>query len=740
MTYSVTVYSRVVATSSLLALCLASEAAAAQPSPAPAGPEQASAAGLEEIVVTAQKRAQSAQDVPATIAAFSEETLETRQIRGLADLITQVPSLQVGSTFGSNTITLRGISTNITSGFEDPSIAVHVNGVYQARARSLSLALMDLERVEVLSGPQGTLYGRNATGGVINYILRRPSKDTEAEITARVGNYESYALQGSISGPISDVVGFRIAGLWDNRDEGFVKNLQPRASKSSFGENKVAGIRGVLAFEPSDNLTIDVEGSFSRTRGSFVDTALNPSTDVFFGPLLVPQSFRPRRVYSDVDAKNDSKQYTASTTVTWEISNAFQLKSISAYQKYDSDMVLEGDFSAFPALEVPVRYRARTYTQEINLNVTSAGGRLKSVFGIFYFNDRVSQSTQIISGAFTPDQSLVSIYRADNDQDARSLAFFTDNVFSVTGSLRLIAGLRYNIDKKNVSQTILPTCNDLRAKRKDTAWTPRAGIQYDVTNSVMAYATYQKGFKAGGFASGACGNAYDPEHVEGGEAGLKTTFAENRIRLNIAAFWYDYTNLQVQRTLAETIGGFAVQNAAESRIKGVEGNLNARITNHLSLDASAMMQSGKYTDYSNCDQHAIIGACTATDPRPVSSQLEQLRGNWLNRAAPYSINVGLQYEVPVSGGNLLMRGESYWSGKLRYDEFDTPALTQRAYNFQNAFVTFTPDHERYVVRAFAKNIRNVNTKASGLYSAFLGQDQAVWNLPRTYGAEFTYRF
>ncbi|MEJ7935564.1 TonB-dependent receptor [Sphingobium sp. AN558] len=685
-------------------------------------------------MVTAQKRAQSVQDIPATVAAFSQETLETRQIRGLADLTTQVPSLQVGTTFGSNLITLRGISTNLTSGFEDASIAVHVNGVYQSRARSLNLALMDLERIEVLSGPQGTLYGRNATGGVINYILRRPTKEMEAEVTGRVGNFDSYTLQGFISGPISDKVGFRVAGLWDNRDKGFVKNLLPGAPKSSFGESKVAGVRGVLSFEPSDDLTIDLEGSFAHTRGSFIDTALDPATGAFFGPLVAGrQSFRPRTVLSDVDARMDTKQYATSATVTWDLSDDIQLKSISAYQKYKNFMDAEGDFSSAALQEALSSNRSRTYSQELNLNVSSIDGRLKSVFGIFYFNDKVTQRTDVVSGAFTPDGSIIRIYRADMQQKAKSVAFFTDNIFSVTDKLRVIAGLRYNIDKKSVYWTILPTCNNLRRNRKDTAWTPRAGLQFDITDKIMAYATYQKGYKAGGFASGACDNAYDPESIEGGEAGIKTTFADNRIRLNLAGYWYDYGNLQVQRTLP-SVGGFSVQNAAESRIKGVEGNLDARITDALSLDMSAMAQSAKYSNYTNCNQRPGPTNCASGAP------LEQLKGNWLNRAAPWSVNVGLQYEVPVGNGKLLLRGESFWSGKIRYDEFNTAALTQRAYNLQNAFLTFTPDGDQFTLRAFVKNIRNVNTRASGAYSASLGQDQTIWNLPRTYGAEATYRF
>lgn len=693
--------------------------------------------GLQDIIVTAQKRAENVQNVPATIAAFSTEMLENRQIKGLADLTTRVPSLQVGSTFGSNLITLRGISTNITSGFEDPSVAVHVNGVYQPRARSLNLALMDLERIEVLSGPQGTLYGRNATGGVVNYILRRPTNEMEAEVTGRVGNFDSYGVQGFISGPLNEKVGFRIAGLLDNRDKGHIKNLLAGAPKSTMGEDKVVGVRGLLSFEPTDALSIDVEGSFSHTRGSLQFTALEPSINPAYAALLAPQSFRPRQVYSDVDSQMNTKQYAASATISWDLSDDVQLKSISAYQRYKNFMAVDQDASGFLAQTIPSANRSRTYSEEINLNATSLDGRLKSVFGIFYFNDKVVQWTELYSNLFGGNN--VRLFRGDFQQRAKSLAFFTDNTFSLTERLRILAGIRYNIDKKYATITIAGACDRLSQSRKDTAWTPRAGLQYDITDKVMAYATYQKGFKAGGFVAGACSNSYDPETIEGGEAGFKAEFADNRVRLNIAGYWYDYANLQVQRTLG-TVGGYAVSNAAKSRIKGIEGNMDAQITDALKLDVAAMVQSAKYTDYTNCNQQVFFGACGAGDTRSGPARLQQLRGNRLNRAAPWSINVGLEYGMDVASGKLTLRGESFWSGKIQYDEFNTPILAQRAYDLQNAFLTFTPADDRYTVRAFAKNIGNVNYKSGAFFEGFLAQNVAFWNLPRTYGAEATFRF
>ncbi|MEJ7925345.1 TonB-dependent receptor [Sphingobium sp. AN641] len=733
--------------SSLVSICVAMTVGACAGSAFAQSPASEASRGVEDIVVTAQKRSESIQDVPATIAAFSQEALQERQIRGLGDLITRVPSLQVGYTYGSNTVTLRGVSTNLTSGFEDPSVAIHVNGVYQARARSLNLVLMDLERIEVLSGPQGTLYGRNATGGVINYILRGATDQMEAQVTGRVGNYDSYAIQGHISGPISDTVGFRISGMLDHRDKGFVKNLQPGAAKKRFGENKFTGIRGLLDFQPSDTVQLTLEGSYGNTRGSFNPGVLAPSLNPARQPRLDPQTYRPQKVYADYPSENNTKEYSATATLVWDISDDVQFKSISAYNKYDNAMPIDYDGSGFNAQTILQNVKSDTYTQEFNLNLDSIDGRLKSIFGIYYFNDSAYADTEVISALFSPTSTPTSTYFATNRLKAKSIAFFTDQTFSVTDSLRIIGGIRYNIDKKYTVQFIRNSCpnaaNPGVTDQKFTAWTPKAGIQFDVTDRIMAYANYQKGFKAGGVAAGTCGNAYEPESIEGGEVGLKTTFADNRVRLNIAGYWYNYGNLQVQKTLG-TIGGFSVVNAADSRIKGIEANLDAVITPQFKLDASAMVQSAKYKDFENCNQTIVLPAgqfaCTASDTRPASERVEQVAGNWLNRAPPYSFSVGAQYTADLGGGELSLRGESYWSGKVRFNEFNTSVLSQRAYNIQNAYVSFTPDSETFVLRAFMKNIRNVNYKASAYYSGLTAQYTVVWNPPRTYGLEASYNF
>lgn len=722
------------------------QASAVTPPGAEAAGSPRAAWSVEDIIVTAQKRSQSVQDVPATVAAFSQATLENRQIQGLSDLTSRVPSLQVGYQFGSNTITLRGISSNLTGGLEDPSVAVHINGVYQARARTLHLALMDLERIEVLSGPQGTLYGRNATGGVINYILQRPTDVMEAEITANVGNYDSYGLRGYISGPISETVGFRIAGLWSNRDKGYLKNLYVGNAPSRLEEDHVAAIRGVLEFNPTETLNISLEGSYANERSSFALSALTPSINPTRAAQLAGyQVIGKRRVtMSDFpDTRVDSKQYAASATVNFEISDNVQLKSITAYQEYRNHQDIDYDASARPGQHViRAPYRSKTYTQELNLLTSAFDGKLKSTFGIFYYDDRVRNGTDVIADfSRTPDNPPTTLgFVSTNALKAKSLALFTDHTLSITDRLRVLGGIRYNVDKKNTFNTLNFGCaapTGIRSRQKWDAWTPRAGVQFDVTSKIMAYATYQKGFKVGGVSAGTCGDTYEPENISGFETGIKSEFADGRIRLNVAGYWYKYGNLQVQKTLAFPAGSTQVLNAANSKIKGIEANLDATIVEGLRLDLAGMVQSAKYTDFENCNTAAFFGSCSATDPVKLT---EQLKGNWLNRAAPYSVNLGLEYTVNLGDSELILRGESYWSGKVRLDPFNTPVATNGAYSIQNAYVTFKLADDRFRVRVFGKNLANHLYRSTAFFSGTNGQFLTIWSPPRTYGAEVTYKF
>lgn len=741
-----------------MALFMTPQIAYAQGNPSDQTATEAST-GLGEIIVTAQKRSESAQKVPLSITAFSADSLENRQINNIADLTKLVPSMFVGQNYGANSFAIRGVSTGLTSGAEDPSIAVHINGVYQPRSRSIDVATMDLERVEVLSGPQGTLYGRNATGGVINYITKGPTSSFEAGLTASVANYDRHGVKGYVSGPISDTVGIRISGLWDDQNKGYIKNLQPGAPNKSFGNPDTLGGHVVLEFKPSSSVKFVADAIVSRTNTTNVFEAYAPSNGgPGFATLLGAQSFKPHEVYSPYPASFDNDYFQGSLTGTFDLSSSVQLKSITAYQAFNDNMRLDGVGSAILAVAVNQIDKSRTFTQELDLTTHALNDKLTSVFGFFYYHDKLD----VDAGAPFAIAPPPNYYRYGTQQTSESYAFFTDQTFAITDRLRLQAGLRYNHDSKSVANqlsvqvtetgpSVFDVCSTTNNKSWDS-WTPKVGLQYDVADGVMAYGGWQKGFKAGGYAANTCGNGYDPETIEGPEIGLKTTLFDNHLRLNLAAYYYKYKNLQVQKITG--IANFSVVNAAAATLKGIELSAQAKLTDSFSLDLAMNAQSAKYDEFLNCDSTISYTACTGpgSNVNLVGSTvggilitpgngLSNLAGHDLNRAPPYSINLGAEYRVDIAGGNLLFRAESYWSGKVHFDPFGTLAqMIQPAYNVQNLYLTYTPAGDRFKIRGFVKNVADTNYKSAAFYMSAVGEPLGSWAAPRTYGAEVSVKF
>ncbi len=634
---------------------------------------------------------------------------------------------------------MRGISTGITSGAEDPSVATHINGVYQPRSRSVDSAMADLERIEVLAGPQGTLYGRNATGGVINYVLIRPSSEFKGEFTGRVGNYDRYGIQGRVTGPLSDNVRLLLSGIYDAQDKGYATNLFPNAPRKTMDKSTSAGGRFALDIGNSDGINVQLDAIYLDTKTTPVSEALALPGEAYLATFLGAQSIVPHKTYSNLAAYTHSKYLQTSATLEIPLAETISLKSITAYQDFKDTMLIDGDSSGVASVETLQDIHSKTFTQEFNLNLEAVDGRLKSIFGAFYFDDDFfgQSNTPFSVPGFAATFATYSKIRG------KSYAFFTDHTFSLTERLRVQGGMRYNRDEKTATMSLLvggfPVAPLTTLPTKvSSAWTPRIGAQFDVTDNVMLYGQWSEGFKSGGYTSNSAYDDFDPESIQGFEFGIKTKLLDNRVRFNLSGYHYKITNLQVQKVV--DVGTFFVDNAAAAKIYGAEFTLNALLAENLEFDASGMVQSAKYTDFLNCDETAFLGACGSNDTRPASTKFTDVSGNWLNRAAPYSLNLGLQYTADVGGGKLVLRGESYFSGKVRFSEFGGAVATQDAYSLQNAFVTFTPQSDRFTLRAYVKNIGNTNYKRSYFYLSALRQPTGNYGAPRTFGIEGTVRF
>ena len=731
-------YARSVVVAALAPGFLFATAAQAQDEPALSADETESA-GLDVIVVTAQKREENLQRVPTTITALGSEALETRQIDDVVDLQTEVPSLFVGQYYGTSIITLRGISTTVTSGAEDPSVATHINGAYQPRSRTVDSAMADLERVEVLSGPQGTLYGRNATGGVINYILQRPGNEFEGEITAGVRNYEGYGVKARASGPLSDSVGLLVSGIFDKQAKGFTRNLLPNAPRSRFEQSRAVGGRVALDLEVSPAINVELDAIYLDTRFVPTASAFSAPKSPALAAFLGTQSFKPHEVVSERNSIARTKYFQTIGAVTFDLSDSVSLKSITAFQTFRDEMSIDLDASAEASVPIRQNLNSESFTQELTLTAGLFDDRLQTIVGAFYYDDDflgtsiTDFSVPGFAGQFATSAKILT----------KSYAAFTDNTFSVSDRFRLLAGLRFNRDEKTATQFInfngFPVCPQVTNNKVSEAWTPRFGAQFDVNDDTMVYGQWSRGFKSGGFVSNSCADDYDPEKIKGPEVGLKTTLFDNRLRFNLAGFYYEISDLQVQKVVG--VSDFLVENAGAAEIYGAEFSLVAAPADGLQLDASGILQSAKYTQFDNCDQTAFIGACSAFDLRPVAARNVSVAGNRLNRAPPYTLNLGVQYTFPIAGaGDLLIRGESFFSGKVNFSEFPVPETVQPAYSLQNIFVTYTAPGDRYIIRAFVRNIADKDYKVASFFQTAITQFQGNWGAPRTFGVEGTVRF
>lgn len=714
----------------LSAAAAATVSALAQDAPA-AG---SASGGEEEIIVTAQKRRQALKDVPAAVTALTSKTLDDRVLNTVEDISTSVPNLQFTSFNGVTIVAIRGIAPEANSPSVDSSTAQHIDGVYQPRPTSMNLAMADLDSVEVLRGPQGTLYGRNATAGVINFILKRPGDELAAGVETTVGNYGRRKISAYVTGPVAEGLNARISALFD-RNDGYGINL---LTNKRVGGEDTEGVRAALEYTGLEGLNLYLSAYY-------VDSTIDGPNLFAFTPLTGPdvaahapesllQTTRPRRVYSDFDAETRTKQGGVTGIVDVAVTDNISIKSISGY--VDSDF-----HSLFDTAPLPVliswgeqKYTSEMFSQEFNLNA-KLFDRLDTVVGLYYMEENFDQAPDVHfpQGFLFNNIRTPFVVRNILNEDTTSKAIFADATYSITDDFRILGGIRYTEDEKEVEQSIfygaLTFCNSLPGKLSYSSTTGRAGVQYDVSDSVTAYATWQSGFKAGGFNVSGCGDDFDPEELDSYEIGIKGTLFDRRVTFALSGFHYDAKNFQVvQLVQVNGLITSRVENAAGANITGLELEATARLTDHLKIDINATYTDSEYKDY--------------TAFNSMTRQFVDLDGYQLMKTPEYTFKLGVDYDfVPVDGFLLTLRGEVYHSAKIFYTPFhDAIAAQNDAFTIVNAFATLEPDEAGYRISLFGKNIFGEDYRISGNTSPAYNVGRGYWNDPATYGVTIAYDF
>lgn len=687
-----------------------------------------------EIIVTAQKRQQSVQDVAAAITAISADTIEQRGVTSASNLQFIVPSTQIGNLLGQTAVTIRGVGLNEGA----PGVAIHVDGVYQARPSMGDMLQIDIERVEVLRGPQGTLYGRNANGGVVNFITRAPTGQFEGYALASYGNYNEARLQGMINVPITDKVRARAVLDWNKRGDGFVKNIVPGGQDLDKAET-ISG-RGRIDLMPTEDFKIELKGEFLNSDGpSQYFTLHNVPTPLalYLNPALASAtySFAPWRTSAN-DPVNTRRRYGALSAIATLDLGHVSLKSITGYSHLSDRSLADDDGIDISMFPVRRDYISRSFSQEFNVSYSSQ--LVDAVTGAFYLNDKLDHTLdhalkEGFAVTLLPDNGLPPgsqlLFRVPSYK-TEVKAVFADVTLHPSERLSLIAGVRYSEETQHQTQqnniTFGPsapiyTCPLRTNDAKFTSTTPRFGARYEVTDDASIYATYSKGFKAGGFNLYACDNPFNPEKLTSYEGGLKLRLLDRTLTLNISAFQYDYTDLQISQVIG--LARF-IKNAAAAKVKGVEVETAWRPDNHWTLDANLSALDAKYTHFSNIDGLAPDKGTQVLD------------GKRLNQSPQFSSNFGVSYRTtPGDLGAFTFRVDVSQRSRLYFREFNGPLDVQQPYGLLNAAVIWDSPGQRLRVRAYGNNLTNKAYIAKMSSSDSFGARFVSWGAPRQYGVE-----
>ena len=752
--------SRIAATFSPYLLSLAAGlsctfSVAAQAQTPPSEPSE-----LQDIIVTAQKRSTNLQQTPISITALGGEDLQRSQVNKLDDIASLVPNFKMGEQGGYTQITIRGIGISNFVPLAESAVAVNVNEVYVSRPIAQATALFDVSAIEVLRGPQGTLYGRNATAGAVNVTTARPTNELSGYIRSTVGNYGQLRLEGAVGGAVADdKLLVRVAGFRERRN-GYGKNL---ITGNDIDDKDAYGIRGTIVFNASSNLKGTIIGDYYRERdrgGAF--HYLGPvGLSGLPGALGIPPIFvllggitpsNPYDVANGIDPKFRLRTSSVTGIVEWS-SGSFSLKSITGYRDQNSLTMSETSGGQFFGGVFIGGEPTHQFSQELQAHYDTS--RLHLTAGLFYFKEHadfnpatVYTSNLYLNLAFPdlpqrPVPGFTHLAEIGGLLKTTAKAAFAEGTVNVTDQLSLTAGIRYSTERKHLFQrnavsffepytgdNTPPTAVSIPPKSFD-ATTPKFGIQYQVSPDALLYATYAKGFKSGGFDSGTdptlVGLGFSAEKLEDFEGGLKTMFFDRRVRLNLSGFYYKYTDLQVQQTRG--FNQTLTANAGKARIYGMEAEFSVAASDALTINGNAAWLHARYTDYTGSDSAL-----------PLAPNID-FSGNRLNNAPDFRAFLAASYRWDLQGGNILVKGEGEYSTKFYFGPTNILIVGQSAYAKASAFITYT-DNSGWYATGFVRNIIDKATRASGTTVSPLFGSPAIGSYapPRTYGVELGYRF
>lgn len=735
------------------------------------GALSANAEELAEVVVTAQKRSENVQNVPIAITAFSGDDLAAMQIRTAEDLIGMVPNLSVQSTLGDTTpiYSIRGITAWDYSITQNGPIAVYYDEVYRGNFAIQGVNYFDLERVEVLRGPQGTLYGRNTTGGAINFVSKKPDFETEGYLRLGVGNFDHYIGEGAVQTALSETVAVRLAGTWEDA-RGWYKNVAP--GQPNLSSTEQYAFRGTALFQPNDTVDVTIRASLSRanpTQMARSDTPFNAGTGSPFYPAvgvtgqpLLPypvgrQGLSIRETNNPNVTRRTTNSDAVSASVNVQLSPALLLTSITSWDQGDIQLVNDADGAPIRFTEVGYTGDIKQITQDLRLT-SSFDGRFNFIAGAYYLDEKLFSSgsnafgldidtnrdgvlnaQDCVAGAFFIGCSYTNSF----NQKKTSYAVYTDGKFNVTDKVTLGAGVRYTKDKGRqydlvgnvlgnkytyeapgvVLFNIIPLSQQ---SFDDENVSGKIGIEYRPKEDLLLYASASTGYRGASFNAQALFSPADvstskPEEITAVEGGFKWKSTTGRLILNGALFSYDFKNQQNVDFNSTTFSQQLV-NIPKSRIRGAEFDLTVRLAEPLTFRSSLGL----------LDTKTIRGTSEGRD----------ISGKKLVNAPETTWSAGLAWSQQISDGWKISADLSgAYISRVYFDPTNALNTSQKPYTKLDGFLRIAETNDRYAATFWMKNITDelifVDRVDAIAFGNYLANNLAP---PRTYGITFEVNF
>ncbi len=745
--------------------------------------EGAKSFSLEEIVVTARKFEEGLQDSPISISAYTSQAIEKLGVTNIQQVAEYAPNVvfdftaPVSGASSAAAVFIRGIGQNDFALTTEAGVGTYVDGVYMSRSIGGVLDVLDVERIEILRGPQGTLFGRNTIGGAISITSQKPSDEFGGSFEMSAGQRGRVHVRGVVDVPLDDTLSVRLAASSKDRD-GYVQTVNPgdpSAKGIDLGNENRQAFRALATWQASENLTASLTADYSRIRENNAASILRGVTGDDGNPLEGPIVFIyntfgapglnypgfPNAEYTDANFVTGDLKTSYATgpngtsidawglglTLDWDVSQNLTFKSISAYRATDGFFNRDADGSPTDVTHTSNSdYEHKQFSQEFQAIGSFGEGRLRYVAGLYFFAEEGSDPTTVpLSEAFG------TVVISDADIDNKSYAAYLQATYDLTDALAVTAGIRYTKDKKDfftnqyievgsagpnnpflmfapagLQIPLVPPNSSVEADFTDVS--PRVSVDYRVTEDLMLYASYSQGFKSGGFnlryvapRNGVL--PFDPEQVDSFEAGFKFEGLDRRLRLNGAAFYTDYTDIQV--TVFEGLGAPVTLNSGDAEIWGGELELTALLTPDLQITGAVGYTHAEYTEL-------------RVNPANILTPFSAITlDNKLPNVPKWQTSLAVDYTVPMDNGAAIdLHFDWKFTSKHANDAQNSPFLNQDSYNVLNAGVTYQAASGNWSLRFFVDNITDERYIVSGDSNFGIGFHEANYNRPREWFVTF----